>query len=461
MSIDLSLRRVAHLLSHLPPYTRPTVHIAGTNGKGSVSALTSSILLESSFSVGRFNSPHLVSIYDSIVINGKPVDAESYWQARHAVEHADTLHGVGATSFELLTSTALLVFERAAVEVVVLEVGMGGRLDATNAIADDVVLASALTAVDLDHQNFLGDTVHQIAQEKAGIARRGVPFVLGPQKFPEVIQSVKQAVAVAGADLILATAATKSLGDPSLDDEGTSSDNLPLYGEHQLDNLGVAAGIVDALRIHPSSFRKGFGRDRISSSTVAAGIRNTTWPGRLSFHDIPASMFHAAPGTQPPLLLADGAHNASSSTTLASYLSHLLTQPTMQTIHITFILALSHSPPKSPLQTLSPLFAFSRPPGVEVSVDVAVLKFTTPVDGMPWLRPVPPSDLQEVVKELLPAAEIWSKPDEEDPRDAHLYQALRWACGKPGGGRDSTRRLIVVAGSLYLVADLYRLLQSL
>jgi dihydrofolate synthase len=171
MSIDLSLDRLRILVNHLPPYTRPTCHIAGTNGKGSVSALVSSIL-QSSLNVGRYNSPHLVSIYDCITINNIPVSSALYNAARAEVTEKDFEKGTKLSSFEILTLTALRVFEREQVDVAVVEVGMGGRLDATNIIPDDTILVSALTAVDVDHQFYLGDTVGKIALEKAGIARK-------------------------------------------------------------------------------------------------------------------------------------------------------------------------------------------------------------------------------------------------------------------------------------------------
>ena len=181
MSIDLSLDRLRILISHMPPYTRPTCHIAGTNGKGSVSALVSSILQSSTppLKVGRYNSPHLASIYDCITIDNIPISLALYNAAHAEVTEKDLENGTRLSSFEILTLSALMVFEREKVDVAVVEVGMGGRLDATNIIPDRFILVSALTAVDLDHQFFLGDTVAKIAFEKAGIARKKRPFVLG------------------------------------------------------------------------------------------------------------------------------------------------------------------------------------------------------------------------------------------------------------------------------------------
>src|SRR6266545_3197449 len=141
MSIDLTLERLKKQVSYLPSYTRPTLHIAGTNGKGSVSALLTSILLHSDppLSVGRFNSPHLVSIYDSITLNDVPVSHSLYNLIRAEVEDADKKHETKLSSFEIVTVVALQVFERSNVDIVVLEVGMGGRLDATNIVSDETI----------------------------------------------------------------------------------------------------------------------------------------------------------------------------------------------------------------------------------------------------------------------------------------------------------------------------------
>ncbi|TFY82617.1 hypothetical protein EWM64_g1399 [Hericium alpestre] len=480
MLIDLSLDRIRVLLTHLPQYSRPTIHIAGTNGKGSVSSLVSSILRAGSLSVGRFNSPHLVSVLDSINVNGHPVSSDKYNAARKTVEHANDTHSIGATSFEVLTCTALLVFEREAVDMVVLEAGMGGRLDATNVIPDECVLVSALTAVDLDHQAFLGSTVADIAREKAGIARRGKPFVLGPQKYPEVAGVVAEVVTSAGAELFVARPAQKE----SLDTSPPSSLSqalrpqpvkvtiasfmepflvqLPLHGDHQLDNLGVAVKIIDALLAHPScTISPSFG------DQITRGIESTSWPGRLSFHYVPFDRLQlkkpeAITTEQSMLVLADGAHNPSSSQTLASYVSQLLANITApDKIQLTYILALSQSPPKTPTQTLTPLLTLPSEIRSRVDLRVGLLRFT-PVEGMPWVRSVPPSELKQAVEDISPGAVGWSASD-EDPVDRQILEALRWASGRTGdrvtGGED--RGLVVVAGSLYLVADFYRVLQNI
>ena len=515
MSIDLSLDRLRILIAHLPPYTRPTCHIAGTNGKGSVAALISTILQSSpSLKVGRYNSPHLLSIYDCITINNIPVSPTSYNAAHTEVANKDLEKGTKLTSFEMLTLTALRVFEREQVDVAVVEVGMGGRLDATNIIPDKAILVSALTAVDLDHQFFLGDTVGKIATEKAGIARKGRPFVLGFQHAEQVVVSVTKVVDDVGAVLIPAIKVLKRDWDTTIDGPTPQPFSLlssllsqspppqpiqislpcfssplrallPLHGAHQLDNLGTALTVINALLTDPSCQQRF--NDKITFESVARGIKKTEWPGRLSFHTVhlPPSLNEPQPPPPPFLVLADGAHNPASAKTLGTYITHLLSQTFLSTqqipeyaqrpkpicihVNITYILALSHSPPKTPSQTLSPLIPLRIPIStagfghieVSMTVSVALLRFTPP-EGMPWIKCVPPTELKAVLSGLIPDNNIWIAPD--GPEEKTLENALRWAAAKrKENEREGVEQanLVILAGSLYLVADFYRFLESL
>ncbi|KAI0669179.1 Mur ligase [Trametes maxima] len=501
MSIDLSLDRIRRLLSLLPSYTRPTIHVAGTNGKGSVCALVSSILSASSppFVVGRFNSPHLVSILDCICIENKPISAQTYSVSRGEVERVDRENAVSASNFELLACTALHVFQRAGVDVVVLEVGMGGRLDATNAVPDECILVSALTAVDLDHQAFLGNTVEAIAREKAAIARPGRPFVIGPQVHPGVLEIARSVVSEVGGsleplpDVTAADWDNTILGPPPTGQTSVSPPPryvqitlapftepvrtlLPLHGVHQSANLQVAAGVISALLTDPAGQKLGPNlRDRITPATVASGIQLTRWPGRLSYHalSLPSEGQSDTPEPRRLLVLADGAHNPASATALTDYLSDLLSKVPSESegrpLALTFVLGLSHSPPKTPEQTLVPLFRLhSRlPQGRQVRLGAALLRFTPP-EGMPWVRSVPPSELRTAITSITPDSaseiDIWLGPDEDEASAdtpgaaAPLERALRWAARRQ---RDREDALVVLAGSLYLVADFYRLLATL
>ncbi|KAL1730068.1 Mur ligase [Schizophyllum commune] len=466
MSIDLSLDRIRLLAGYLP-YTRPTIHIAGTNGKGSVSAITSSILSAAGLSVGRFNSPHLVSICDCIALNGKPVDVETYHRVREEVETANTSHGTKLSNFELLTLMALRIFEHAAVDVAVIEVGMGGRLDATNVISDDCVLVSALCAVDLDHQAFLGNTVEAIAREKAGIGRRGRPLVLGVQKHAEVVEAVREVAEKGGIPLIVAKSARErgwreevdgtrpATVSPLSDDftglpprpveaymSGVGAEDwiplqVPLHGAHQLDNLGLATAIISAVRERKPEWN-------ITTQAIADGVRSVSWPGRLSFHSITID-------DKKLTILVDGAHNPASAETLAQFVTDELLGRCRgaERVTVNYILGLSHSPPKTPKQTLSALLPPRGPDGLQIDVNVALLPFTQP-EGMPWVVHTPPEVMEDVVKELVPGADAFVSTEMQPEA---LRQALQWVAQKGG--------ITVLAGSLYLVADFYRLAQSI
>lgn len=480
MSIDLTLERVRILASQFL-YTRPSIHIAGTNGKGTVACLLASILRTSSFNVGKFNSPHLISIYDCITINDEPVTPELYHECRIRVEQANEQISAGASSFELLTVTALLVFERSAVDIAIVEVGMGGRLDATNVIPDQCILISALTAVDLDHQAFLGATVDLIAREKAAIARWGKPFILGHQNHSSV-GSIAEEVVLQHGGTFMRSIPVKTVRDgdlsislssvPFIPPRGQHTEftsdafgspiraMLPLHGTHQLHNLSLALTIISTL-LTDSSCRGALSPHllhAITAHTVRAGIESASWPGRLSFHTMPRPV---TPGStrNPLVLLVDGAHNPASSDALASYIS-LITPSASRTLHITYILALSHSPPKTPQQTLFPLLPPRDRTGNPVTVSIAVLRFNPP-DGMPWVQSVAPSKLRVAVLGLVTNANVWAAEDDE-PVDNQLQRALEWTELQAAQIQDEGgEHLTVLAGSLYLVADFYRLVKQI
>ncbi|KAF8333395.1 Mur ligase [Amanita rubescens] len=491
MSIDLTLDRLRCIVEHLPAYTRPTIHIAGTNGKGSVSAYLSHILSssQSSLKVGRYNSPHLLAPHDCITINNVPIPVEVYDAASAVIDEADKTHKTKMTRFELLTLIALHVFEEAKVDVAVVEVCMGGRLDATNIIPTSVILASALTSVDLDHQTFLGPTVSHIAKEKAGIARPGRPFVIGKQKYSEVHDIVQSVVAESGGVLLPAVDVSRRSWDPELDGEQFSfslrpgnlkepphqpiscrlpcfGDDLnallPLFGDHQLDNLGVALGVISSLLTHaPAELAAQIcPQSNLTLQSIVDGIRATRWPGRLSFHTISVPPSDSRSDPKKAIVLVDGAHNPASSQSLGDYLSYLISilSPRPKRLQLSYIIALSHSPPKTPAQTLLPFLPLSLKrtrDSPEIVTKAALLRFTLP-EGMPWIEPVAPSELQHVVSNLVPGVETWGDDEKGgsagDLKTEQMLDALRWAVS---GSCDEN--LIVVVGSLYLVADFYRL----
>ncbi|EJD04981.1 Mur ligase [Fomitiporia mediterranea MF3/22] len=566
MSVDLSLHRIEALLSKFESYTRPTVHIAGTNGKGSVSALLTSLLRHAGLSVGRFNSPHLLHPSDSISLNGIPVPRQDFEDVMDEVRRKNEEYAINASSFEVLTICALLIFERSKVDITLLEVGMGGRLDATNVIPDMCILASVITAIDLDHQAFLGPTVEDIAKEKAGIIRKGRPIVLSTQNHERITGVIQEIARQKMAPLVLAPVAMDREWDEEIDgplpppfslhpfvppsprpvkavlsllscrgesQEERLSDSksetaakyrvlLPLHGAHQLGNLGAALCVFHLLRIGAvNGFEGSFSSDRganafifdrlseMDERTIRAAIRECTWPGRLSYHlyhnPSHAELESSRSAVQQPdrihqwplPVVVDGAHNEAASRTLSAYVSSLLSSLSasysrtggsrkIKRVRLAIILALSHSPPKTPESVLVPLLVRfigqqrSQPdelwPSVNLSVRIAFTRFSLP-EGMPWVRPVAPTALSEAVQKSFPNAdnlELWTPPEADAANDGNptqeLQDALLWAAecslnerkhrdGLDGSGDDVEENLVLVAGSLYLAADFYRLLR--
>ena len=279
--------------------------VAGTNGKGSVVAYVEAALRASGLRTGRYTSPHLVHVRERIVVGGREITERGLEAAVARVRDAATrLVRRGAiprhpTYFEALTAAAFEHFRRSRVEVAVLEVGMGGRLDATN-VAEP--LASAIVSLDFDHQAYLGHTLPAIAREKAGVLRGGRTTVLGPLPAP-ARRAITARARATGARLLDAGRGvswrTVAGGLEVSTPRGRYHGLRPLSGAHQRDNLLVALRLVEEA--------KGAGLP-VKLRRVAAGIAGTRWPGRLQWI-----------ASRPPLLL-DGAHNPAGARALAAHL---------------------------------------------------------------------------------------------------------------------------------------------
>ena len=293
------------------------VHIAGTNGKGSACVMTQSILTAAGFRTGLYISPHLDQFNERISIDGETIsDADLRRLAARVRAAAETL-GEEPTDFEMITAMAFCWFEEQHCELVVLEVGMGGRLDATNVISHPEVCA--IMHIGLDHTEFLGDTVEKVAAEKAGILKPGADCVLYHQ-LPGVMDVVQQRFADVNPDAAGTTdgafdmahsnhagASTKSaaarliITDPTaftarartidgqvFDYRARRHLRIQLLGNYQMENAMTVLDIIDCLQ------RRGFG---ISENTIRAGLAQATWPGRFEVL------------SRDPLLIVDGAHN--------------------------------------------------------------------------------------------------------------------------------------------------------
>ncbi|MBN2101949.1 MAG: bifunctional folylpolyglutamate synthase/dihydrofolate synthase [Candidatus Aenigmarchaeota archaeon] len=280
----LGLERIKKALKNLgsPEKSFKSIHVAGTNGKGSVVAMISSVLKESGLKVGMYTSPHLVDFRERIQINGRKITKKDVVELSEEIKNIDS----DMTYFEFVTAMAFLYFKKKKVDYGVIEVGLGGRIDATNVILPELCV---ITNVSNDHEEILGSHVEQIAAEKAGIIKEGIP----------VVTDVKDGVKIVVWDY------AKSMNAPfiTVEDKAVRLDvsdekqvieisgkkyGLPLLGNFQLDNVSIA---LKALEILKNDEKK------ITEKSIKSGIEKTKWPGRMQVI------------SRNPLIIIDGAHN--------------------------------------------------------------------------------------------------------------------------------------------------------
>ena len=252
-TIKFGLATTRALLKSLgnPHQVMPSIHIGGTNGKGSVSNLIAAALREAGWRVGLYTSPHLISFRERIQVDGVPIseDAVAMWTERLLPPVLQRK----ATFFEATTALAFADFAARGAEIAVVEVGLGGRLDSTNVVRP---LVSGVTKIERDHMKYLGDTLEEIAAEKAGIAKPGVPFVIG-ESHPGLVEVLRREARRARADVRILPAAYEWCGP------------LSLAGPHQRRNAAVAQGILSAL---PAPYRPTQGQiERAFGSARVAG----------------------------------------------------------------------------------------------------------------------------------------------------------------------------------------------
>jgi len=314
--IDLDLERMHRLLQRLEHPERklpPVIHVAGTNGKGSTIAYLRAILEATHLRVHAYTSPSLVRINECFRLGrtGGGTLVEDH-QLRAALEHCERANaGAPITIFEIETAAAFCLFARHPADVVLLEVGLGGRLDATNVI--DAPLASVIAPVSMDHTEFLGDTLMMIAREKAGIIKRDVPVICAEQS-PEAIAVIEQHAKRMHAPLHTAGQEWHVNVERGRlvyqDDRGLIDLAAPkLFGRHQFDNAGLAIATLraqNAFRIEPAAFE--------------AGIVNAEWPARMQRL---ASGRLAEEGPQGCEIWLDGGHNAEGGRVAAAALGDL------------------------------------------------------------------------------------------------------------------------------------------
>jgi dihydrofolate synthase/folylpolyglutamate synthase len=320
--IELGLERIERLLARLgnPHRQYPILHVAGSNGKGSVCAYLSSVLTEAGYRVGRYTSPHLIDWGERICLNGHPIAPVDLYDALQHVVAVIEPDQPSPTQFEVITAAAWLYFAQQQVDIAVIEVGLGGRLDATNVC--DRPLVSIITSLSREHWQRLGPTLADIAREKAGILKPNCPAIVGP--LPSEAEAVvRQRIADLDCPAFWITPSL-DLGDGWALYQGVEAAGstvkvlldstplkypLPLPGAHQLSNSALAIATFQLLR------QAGW---QISDTAIVAGMAKTQWVGRLQWTT-----------WEGRTLLIDGAHNPAGAAALRRYVdtSDRISQP--------------------------------------------------------------------------------------------------------------------------------------
>ncbi|MGD8188797.1 bifunctional folylpolyglutamate synthase/dihydrofolate synthase [Brevibacillus ginsengisoli] len=414
------LERVEWLLQELgnPERRLAFIHVAGTNGKGSTCAYLTHMLMEAGYSVGTFTSPYLVDFRERICHNKEMIAPDHLLrlvnQLKQLVQRcADTTEFGSPTEFEVITVLAILYFaEVVRPSVVVWETGLGGRLDSTNVVHP---LVSVITNVGLDHTDILGDTHEQIAYEKAGIIKSGVPVVIG-KLTDEALKVVKEIADQKNANLyqaghefdVYASQESVQLGEQhfsyqSVFHRDSQSFTIRMNGEHQLQNAAVALMVTDLLREYYAY--------HLTDEDISRGLESTTWSGRLEMIQI------------NPAILLDGAHNAEGMQALTASIAKLVPKP--KKIHV-LIAALVDKPlskmasewAKIPVQQYYlTTFDFPRAASIEYLQDA-------------WLTGESGSDRITVIPDWRSFLREWSNHLQEHEDD-----------------------LLIVCGSLYFIAQ--------
>jgi dihydrofolate synthase / folylpolyglutamate synthase len=304
--VHLGLDRIVNLLANLgnPHHQVPIIHVAGTNGKGSVCAYLSSVLTEAGYRTGRYTSPHLVDWTERIFLNEQPISSEELSQLLKKVQAAIRPEDESATQFEVITAAAWLYFAQQQVDVAVVEVGLGGRLDATNVCLEP--LGTIITSISREHWQQLGPTVADIAREKAGILKPGCAVVVGP--LPPDAEKVVRSRALELQCPIFTPQPACEIAPGWAEYQNIQNSNLikyplPLAGQIQLTNSALAIAALEILQ------QQGW---QISEEAITNGMAKTKWPGRMQWVT-----------WKNHKLLLDGAHNTAAAQVLRQYVDSL------------------------------------------------------------------------------------------------------------------------------------------
>ncbi|MEE9500494.1 MAG: folylpolyglutamate synthase/dihydrofolate synthase family protein [Candidatus Aminicenantaceae bacterium] len=414
LGIKFGLDNVRTILSSLndPQNQYPAIHIAGTNGKGSVCAILSQILMEHGHRPGLFTSPHLVTVRERIRIAGDPIPEEDFSRhlsrLREVVEELIVSKALLSppTYFEMLSCLAFLHFAEERVDMAVLEVGMGGRYDATNVVTPVV---SAITTISPEHQKFLGETQSEIASEKAGIIKPGIPLVCGVEETV-AHTTIRNRAEELNAPFFAVFSDSRRLHKEKTEQNfrfeytcGEEKYNyLPsLLGEHQGKNAAIAIAVARQLS---KDWR------RLDQSRIIRGIETAKWPGRLEIV------------SERPLVLVDGAHNVEGAKALRKYVQEFISLPCVL------------------------VFAVMRDKNIQKLSEILFpLAHTVICTRFPYFKAASPEDIQRQASRF--HGRIVFQPDVPEAAQAALQAA------SPDG-------VVLVAGSLFLVGEIKKIFDS-
>ncbi|MEO1373670.1 MAG: folylpolyglutamate synthase/dihydrofolate synthase family protein [Cyanobacteria bacterium J06635_10] len=409
--VHLGLERIYKLLAKLdnPHHQVPIIHVAGTNGKGSVCAYLSSVFTQSGYRTGRYTSPHLVDWTERICFNEQQIPSEELYKLLIQVQEAIDPQEESPTQFEVFTAAAWLYFAQQKVDIAVIEVGLGGRLDATNVCANPLV--TIVTSISRDHWQRLGSTLAAIAFEKAGILKPGCPAVIG-QLPPEAEKVVRSRALELQCPIFKPQPAREvTNGWASVEVKGEAIRKsikypLSLQGEIQLINSAVAIATVEILQ------QQGW---KISEQAIVEGMAKTKWLGRMQWTT-----------WNNHKLLLDGAHNPAAAKALRNYVDTLITQPHQSQVSVTWVMGMLSTKEhdvifKNLLRTNDELHLVSVP------------NHSSADEG----------ELAKMAKSICPELSL-----------CDTYSDLSSALAK---ALDTNDRLVVLCGSLYLIGHFLQL----
>lgn len=411
--ILLGLERMQKALQVLgnPQESFESILIGGTNGKGSTSAFLSRLLIENRYKTGFYSSPHINRFNERILVNGKEISNNTFAKQVTELKKISEENELELTQFEFLTCACLRFFAKQKIEIAVLEVGLGGRLDATNTVSP---IASAITNIGLEHQEFLGKTIREIALEKAGIIKEKTVFV-STEKNPEILRLFqdialgKQALFFQSEKDFVSEAKTVSAEKTIMHFKGFGIEldgiDLGLHGRHQAKNAGLAVALLAALKQQ--------NKIRLNKKSILIALKKTRWPGRFQII------------SKKPLVILDACHNPSGCRALA------------ETIKESF-----------PGKKLTIVFGASDDKDAEEMLKEILPLAEKLVLCRAKCRGKPAEELQEISKKMFPGFKISVIPDVKKAVTETVKQARK-------------QEGILVCGSLFVIRESLKSLNKL